>query len=336
MLLDGILERSEVEEFPLLDIVVPRGIKGHRCYGYRFAREEYRHATVRKRPITNPKLIEIIKAHRNVRYPVQRWLEESLQQVEMADVPQEMLMELALEKGDPEVRYASYREQVDLIRDKGWVFVVDNFSRRVHSNLTQLKRELRAALRVAGQPLVQIDIKNSQPLFIGLAARKKGVEDRHYLDLCQQDLYQHLADRGGWTRNEVKEQLTQAALFASNASRHQRLPVKRLFDEAFPRIARFIHDMKAGEKTDDNPKPHNALAKLAQKTEANFLIYGMGGITPGVCERIRNESPNCWIGTIHDSLLVLPEMAEYVRGVMLEEFAKLGVRPRLEVEPCDR
>lgn len=336
LLLAGILERTTVEEFPLLDIVVPRGIKGHRCYGYRFAREEYRHATVRKRAITDPKLIEIIEAHRNVKYPVQRWLEKNLQKVEMADVPEEMLAELALEKGDPEVRYASYREQVDLIRHKGWVFVVDKFSRRVHTNLTQLKRELRAALRVAGRPLVQIDIKNSQPLFIGLAARKMGVEDRRYLDLCQQDLYQYLAEQGGWSRKEVKEQLTQAALFAANASPHQRLPVKRLFDQEFPKVARFIQDMKAGEKTDDDPKPHNALAKLAQKTEANFLIYGTGSITPGVCERIRNERPDCWIGTIHDSLLVLPETAEYVRGVMLEEFAKLGVRPRLEVEPCDR
>lgn len=203
MLLDGILERTEVEEFPLLGIAVPRGVKGGKCYGYRFANEEYRNATVRKRPITDPKLIEMIEAHKNVKYPVQRWLEDNLQQIEMADIPDGKLLEVAEAEGedDPQVRFYTYKEQVNLIRDKAWVFVADGFSRRIHTNLTQLKRELRAYLRVAGRPLVQLDIKNSQPLFIGqAAARKYGVEDRHYLEMCQGDLYQYLADQGGWTR----------------------------------------------------------------------------------------------------------------------------------------
>ncbi len=197
----------------------------------------------------------------------------------MADVPDERLLELAAEEGDPQVKFYTYREQIDLIRDRSWIFVADRFSRRIHTNLTQLKRELRAGLRVAGQPLVQIDIKNSQPLFIGLAARKDGFEDRRYLELCQADLYQHLADRGGWTRKEVKEQLTQAALFAANTSRHQGLPVKQLFDAEFPTMATFIREMKMGKKTRENPKPHNKLARLAQKTEANFsdLRHGRRG-----------------------------------------------------------
>ena len=265
ILLDGIVEKTEVEEFPVLDIVLPRGSKGHRCYGYRFADEAYRNATVRKRPITDPKLIEVIESQRNVKYPVQRWLEKNLQQIEMADVPDERLLEIAVGEDDPQVRYYTYKEQVQLLQDKSWIFVADDFARRIHTNLTQLKRELRADLRIAGQPLVQIDIKNSQPLFIGLAARKYGVEDQRYLELCQGDLYQHLADQGGWTRGEVKEQLTQAALFAANGSPHQRLPVKRLFDQEFPKMARFIRDMKSDRKTTENPKPHNKLARLCRR-----------------------------------------------------------------------
>lgn len=282
------------------------------------------------RPITDPKLVKMIEDHRNMKYTVQHWLERNLQKVEITDVPDGVLFDLAADGDDPQARYCTYREQVELVHDKSWVFVVDEFARRIHTNLTALKRELRACLRVAGRPLVQIDIKNSQPLFIGLAARKAGVEDRRYLDLCQQDLYQHLAHLGGLSRQEVKEQLTQKALFAGNRSPHQRLPVKRLFDREFPQMARFIRETKDVRRAADNPRPHNKLAKLAQKTEANFLIYG------GVCERIRREEPGCWISTIHDSVLVQPEWAEYVGGVMLEEFGKLGVQPRLEVEPCDR
>ena len=49
-----------------------------------------------------------------------------------------------------------------------------------------------------------------------------------------------------------------------------------------------------------------------------------------VCERIRKERPDCWVATIHDSILTLPDNVEYVLSVMRDEFGKLGVAPRLE------
>lgn len=52
--------------------------------------------------------------------------------------------------------------------DQEWFFKQDRFG-RVHHNITCLKRELRACLRVDGSPLVELDISNSQPLFCGLA-----------------------------------------------------------------------------------------------------------------------------------------------------------------------
>ncbi len=42
--------------------------------------------------------------------------------------------------------------------------------------------------------------------------------------------------------------------------------------------------------------------------------------------------PHVFIATIHDSIMATPEHAETVRGVMLEEFEKLGVCPRLKIE----
>lgn len=51
-----------------------------------------------------------------------------------------------------------------------------------------------------------------------------------------------------------------------------------------------------------------------------------------VCERIRRERPDCWLTTIHDSVLCLPEDGEYVRNVMADEFEKLGIKPTLEVK----
>ncbi len=75
-------------------------------------------------------------------------------------------------------------------------FTEDDFSGRIHTNITNLYKPLRKLLRVDGsdQTLGEIDIKNSQPLFLGVAAVKSGVVDRKYLDLCQQGLiYDHMA-----------------------------------------------------------------------------------------------------------------------------------------------
>lgn len=53
------------------------------------------------------------------------------------------------------------------LHDEDWYFVADAYG-RVHHNLTCLKREQREYLSVDGEPLVEIDIANSQPLFLGL------------------------------------------------------------------------------------------------------------------------------------------------------------------------
>jgi len=326
LLNSGILEQTKVEQ-GYYDTDRPRGIKGCRAYGYRFRNPAYRNAKFRLRLLSKKKLIDRLHGYKTVTKPVQTWLKKNLEKVEILDVADEKLREIAVAEdigtGSIESRVDSYREQIRWIREKVWRFQVDGFSHRIHTNLTQLKTELRAYLRVDGQPLVEIDIKNSQPLFIGLAAKEKGVVDERYLELCQQDLYQYLADKGGWDRKRVKQQLTQQALFASNYHDAQRSPVKMLFDSEFPRIAEFIRRQKVGKKTDQNPKPWNKLAELAQRKEADFVISK-------VCDRIRQENPKCWVTTIHDSILTVPQFLDLVMAVMRDEFAKLGVEPKLK------
>jgi hypothetical protein len=96
-----------------------------------------------------------------------------------------------------------------------------------------------------------------------------------------------------------------------------------LFDRLFPEMAEFIWQEKKGERTKDNERPHGKFAIKAQYEESRFVIYT-------VCERIRKERPDCWVATIHDSILALPDDVEYVVSVMKDEFSKLGVAPRLE------
>ena len=327
----GMLEVTNIETGPMEGLERPRGMKGCRAYGYRLKDPRYRHATFHLKPITNKALIENLHGYKSIRKPVQRWLRKNLEMVEIAKIPGKVLEEIAAREfaeegtGSIDARVGAYREQIRWINEGFWIFRVDEFAGRIHTNLTQLKRELRAYLHVEGKGLVEIDIKNSQPLFIGLAARDGGVvEDERYLRLCEDDLYQYLADKGGWDRKTVKKQLTQMALFAPNNHHSQRSPVKKLFDAEFPAIADYIRRQKNGTAT-TNPKPWNRLAKVAQTMEAKFIIGG-------VCDRIRKESVDCWVSTIHDSILTQPESVDLVLGIIREEFTKLGVKPRLEAE----
>jgi hypothetical protein len=332
-----IVERTTVLSHPI-GIEIPRGIDGinqhgiHRAYGYRLADPAYRHGTWTKRPITKKTIVKKLEAYENARYPVQRWLKANNTRLDAVDPPLGYVEALAQADfrteatGSVEHRTKAYQKTLKLIRDRTWLCTFDPFSRRYHNNSTMLKRELRQFLRVDDSPLVEIDIKAAQLLFLGMVARDKNVpEAACFLRVCEDDLYQYLAAKGGWSRDYVKEQLMQRALFSPNNSRYQKSKAKRLFDQEFPEMARFFRESKYGRKTIDNPKPHNKLARMAQKAEVSFVIFG-------VCERIRQERPECWVTTIHDSVLCLPDDGEYVRGVMLAEFAKLDVNPRLEVK----
>ena len=53
------------------------------------------------------------------------------------------------------------------VQDQDWRFTTDSYG-RVHHNVSSLKRELRQFLTVDGERLAEVDISNSQPLFLGL------------------------------------------------------------------------------------------------------------------------------------------------------------------------
>ncbi len=120
---------------------------------------------------------------------------------------------------DPDRHY--FFAHLQTICDKMIRFTEDDFSGRIHTNITNLYKPLRKLLRVDGidEPLAEIDIKNSQPLFLGVAAVKSGVVDRKYLDLCQHGLiYDHMANLLGLTRDGAKTEFIKL-LFSQNGAR---------------------------------------------------------------------------------------------------------------------
>jgi hypothetical protein len=236
------------------------------------------------------------------RSPVVRWLTKNLSRIE-AVVPEGLpwMDELALQA----------------VNDGCVAFnPEDEFGRRYHSNLTNLRSDLRRHLRVDGQPLVQIDISNSQPLFQAVVAEQRGVACPEYRQVCEDgQLYEFLGDRTGLTRKRAKQQMMSSVFFGRNDSRSR---TKGAFRKCFPEVAALLEDVKADD--------HAELARLLQRAESDFIVRT-------VCDRLRRQHPGMFVATIHDSIVTNSrEDAATILETMREEFVKLDIAPKLEIE----
>jgi len=139
---------------------------------------------------------------------------------------------------------------------------------------------------------------------------------RHFLELCEsRALYQTVADRLGRTRDAAKKRVM-VVLF-DRPWHHNK--VSDILDELVPAVMKDARRIKRPD--------YCRLAHFAQRVESGFMF---GRAVP----RIMRERPDLFISTIHDSILTPVADAQFVRGVMLDEFAQLGVSPKVNVEPC--
>jgi hypothetical protein len=234
---------------------------------------------------------------------------------------------------------------------------VDEYG-RVHSNITNLKKTLRKHLSVDGRRLVNCDVANSQPLFLGIlllsgqdrhekqssrGARERGGERagsgngtlcgapklcgarqtcsnklREYLAICEQgQFYQRVASC--LDKALLYDVLKRRALAALYDRPWHRNRVHGAIQSAFPALMEALAEIKRGD--------YRRAAHLAQRTESDFII--------GCCVgRLAEEHPALFITTIHDSIMTTEGDEGIVRDTMLEEFARMGVRPTVRVERC--
>ena len=77
-------------------------------------------------------------------------------------------------KGQPSNVAKRYKalSSIKKFASKDFYYSVDENIGRFHSNIANIKKELRAFIKYDGQKLVNIDIKNSQPLFSTLLLKK--------------------------------------------------------------------------------------------------------------------------------------------------------------------
>ena len=275
--------------------------KGKKSLGYRLC-PELAQRTWRLTRRSNRAIVRNLRKTEGERSPVVRWLTKNLSRIE-AVIPDGLpwMDELALQA----------------VNDGCVAFnPEDEFGRRYHSNLTNLRSDLRRHLRVDGRPLVQIDIANSQPLFQAVVAERLGVVCPAYKWVCEEgQLYDFLGEKTGLTRKRTKQQMMSSVFFGKNDSRSR---TKRAFRKRFPEVAALLDEIKADD--------HAELARLLQRAESDFVVRT-------VCERLRRERPGMFVATIHDSIVTNSrEDAATILETMREEFVKLGIEPKLEIE----
>ena len=281
--------------------------------------------------------------------PVHRWLQEKLALLEFDLALAEKIITTMEPDTDSTMPIAEYRQMLAemckrIVNEDYW-FMCDRFG-RVHTPITSLAKELRKCLRVDGQPLVGLDLANSQPLVAGLIARQfyhsrmkamrfrsrtfqqdgnpyhrrhlEGSETNRpdlnrYLEVCEAgQLYESLMQA-----DDDRDRIKRRFLTAMYGKNHWRDPLKDQLTQLHPSVAGMLTSLKRHN--------YRHAAHVLQNAEAVIFIHT-------IADRIRQERPELPVYTIHDSILTVPPAIGYVREVILDVFDRLGVHPFLRME----
>lgn len=360
-------------------------IVGKKSIGYQINKHKYHQATPKKIPITltvvhRHKLKEVEElnaklAYTKKHYPhLTKWFEHleidregAIKEVERL-FPEKTGPIRGTRKGEASDWQKRYRavQAIDKITNKEFYYSVDNNVGRFHSNLTNLKKEIRNYITHKGQRLVNVDIKNSQPLFSLLLLTKDFymgngqtiniynipsilslISDTKHstssytimlvkaigmLDIQDFDLYFEMVNSGKFYER-ISELMFPEAIF-------DKQKIKTMIFTVFFSNNRYMGQPEAQPKRKFKEhfpqiyeifriikvKNHAALAQILQRIESLIMIQN-------VVLRISKERPELPIFTIHDSVVTTVGNEEYVASVIQEEVLRLtGLNAQLGIE----
>lgn len=235
-------------------------------------------------------------------------------------------------------RYNAYFMSISCIRDKHLFYRKNDTNGRVDTNLTSLKKELKQFITVPD--LRQLDITNSQPLFLGFLIKELKTKIStsnslsHYSYLCtpkftlELDKYitwcrigkfyenfkaeHNLTTKRTIDRAQVKK-MTYTILFAPPDAAYAK-QANNTFKSIFPYIYKFLCDYKKGQ--------HNRLAIDLQRLESSMCI--------DIIVPLLNQA-NIKHYTIHDAW-IMDKLDSYKAEQLIKDafHKKYGVEPKIE------
>ena len=342
-----------------------RYIKGESSYEYSFTapyQSEYRSLL-----LTNHKLIERIKQTQIKRKRESKkaiWGRSEqithLLSMTIADGYQDHLDSFYTDSIN---KFNCAQSSVIRIQNNDIFYTIDKTAGRFHSNVTNMPKAIRRFLRVIGEPMVGIDLKNSQPYIstllltnptkascmtknpeLKLLLQNLKVYNTHdvrkYIDLVNSGkLYEFLIDEFIKEGIELPEELEKRRryvknqvlriLFAKNKMPKNEInrKARQIFINRFPRV-HFIFSKIRGNLKGDHFMGYQRFAILLQSIEAHIML-------DIILKRISKELPGTIAITIHDSILtgLYTNNVEEVAQIMREEFTKfVGFTPVLKID----
>jgi hypothetical protein len=236
-------------------------------------------------------------------------------------------------------------------------YSVDKTSGRFHSNITNMTKGLRPYLRVRGEQLVNIDIKNSQP-YLGTIILTNPIKvsfltENHAFALLLQtlkvslyqdvkkyislvisgQLYEYLITEFSkeglvLTRDKTKRQVLRI-LFARNRMPKNEVSKKcrQIFKDRFPTVHKIFSKVR-GHARGDRFTNFKRFAILLQRIESYLML-------DVILKRVYKELPGTIAITIHDSIMtgILTNNVEAVRKIMNDELTLfVGFPPQIKIE----
>lgn len=338
---------------------VGNAIKGKTSYQYSFTPEYFSEFITLA--LKNQKLVlRIRKAHEQKNKTVSNSIRGYSEQVKY-------LKHLTIEEGFIDFINASYITETDKynsvlasatrIVNNDIFYSVDSTAGRFHSNVTNCAKSLRPFLRINGEPLVNIDIKNSQPFlsililmnpakvafltknnaFSMLLQTLKVPQKQdviRYISLVVNGLfYEYLMTEFSkeglqLTRSETKVQVLRI-LFARNRMPKEETnrKARQIFINLFPTVHLIFSKIRGPEKGDQFTS-FKRFAILLQRIESHLMLQV-------ILKRIYRELPGTIAVTIHDSIMtgILTNNVEAVRKIMIDEMTFfVGFSPQIKVE----
>lgn len=201
----------------------------------------------------------------------------------------------------------------------------DSTGNRLHNNLTNLPTPLRAFTSLNNQKLCQVDIKNSQPLFLYIALRNYNINklelDKYKTVVCKTGFYEFFATKLNFELDESNRSLFKKKIFGGvlfDKNRNYLSKYEQIFKEEFPEIFNVIRNIKS--------KKYEEVAIMLQKTESKFIFSCIEELMFITNKRIE-------LLTIHDSIVTVIGKEEVVKKVMEEQFEKVySIKAKLKID----
>ena len=202
--------------------------------------------------------------------------------------------------------YNRNRYSVDAISDKHIFYHFDHFG-RMHSNFTILKSFIRKnCLLIDGEETCEIDIPNSQPLFLSkllMEIDSKWVNKEELLLFSKLvingNFYIYLVDKSNLKSRDEAKEMTYKVLFGKN---HLNSKYDNKFIELFPTIHHFIKLYK------NDHNDYKILSHTLQKMESEFIFKE-------VIREIMLLNIDIKIITVHDSLIIQKKYKEIIKTI---------------------